>query len=599
MTDQGTYDLFGQFADAELEGNFQAANWARTHAYAMWICIIAASGFALIGAVHQLYPALTIEPQGLAAIWVTFGLCVLPLLFLKSPEQHRSLSWALLAAQTGIYGHLMMNAYMDAQSTPNAIAASVAMITLFILMLPGRSLSSVTTNVIALTFVLISLYSLERLDTAQAFRVAIVVYLMVVLCVLLRKNWNIIERDAFLEHGKLESSRDIVSESQAALEGVLSVATEGIIILDKDLNIYLFSQGAEHIFGRDAEEMAGTPVDQLIPARLRDAHRGNMQRFKEGSQKSLRMSARNGLVGLRKDGEEFPATVSVSKVEARGGHLYAVILRDISLEKSTQQNLHNAKLAAETADQAKSHFLATMSHELRTPLNAVIGFSEMMEQQVFGPLGHPKYASYATHIREAGTHLLTLISDILDLSKIEAGKEELFEQEVNVSETLRAAMQLMNAQAESAGVGLKLDVPESLPVLLADETKVKQILFNLMSNAIKFTAPGGKVTLKAYWSGGPNLILQIVDTGVGIAPEDISKALSAFQQVNRDTHATQEGTGLGLPLAKNLIELHGGSLDLQSERGFGTTVTVTFPAERIVGQTAERAEGAGLTVKTS
>ena len=223
-----------------------------------------------------------------------------------------------------------------------------------------------------------------------------------------------------------------------------------------------------------------------------------------------------------------------------------------------------------------------MSHELRTPLNAIIGFSEIITNETFGPVGSLIYREYTSDIHESGQHLLGLINDILDLSKIESGTEELHEDKIEIPEITRSALKLVGHHARQGEIKLELELSDQLPALRADERKLKQILVNLLSNAVKFTDAGGQVTLRAWCRMDSGYVFQIVDTGIGIAPEDIPKALSRFGQVDGDLNRQYEGTGLGLPLTKALVELHGGVLDLQSEVNVGTTVTVRFPAERIV-----------------
>ena len=247
-----------------------------------------------------------------------------------------------------------------------------------------------------------------------------------------------------------------------------------------------------------------------------------------------------------------------------------------------EEELRESRDEARAADRAKSEFLAAMSHELRTPLNAVIGFSEIIKTEALGPVGSTKYRDYAEDINESGQHLLKLINDILDLSKVESGADELHEENIEVSETANATLKLVGHRAEQGGVKLELEFADQLPALRADERKLKQILVNLLSNAVKFTDAGGEVTLKAWCRKDSGYVFQITDTGIGIAPEDIPKALSRFGQVDADLNRKYEGTGLGLPLTKALVELHGGSLDLQSQVGVGTTATVRFPATRIV-----------------
>ena len=234
------------------------------------------------------------------------------------------------------------------------------------------------------------------------------------------------------------------------------------------------------------------------------------------------------------------------------------------------------------ADRAKSEFVATMSHELRTPLNAIIGFSEIIANEILGPVGNAKYRQYAMDIQASGQHLLDLINDILDLSKIESGKDELRDDEIEIPLLVHSALNLVSQGAERDGIRLSLDLPEQLPTLRADERKLKQILVNLLSNAVKFTDTGGEVKLSAWCRMDSGYVFQVVDTGIGIAPEDIPKVFSRFGQVDGKLSRQYQGTGLGLPLTKALIELHSGVIDLQSDLGVGTTVTVSFPAERAV-----------------
>jgi signal transduction histidine kinase len=246
------------------------------------------------------------------------------------------------------------------------------------------------------------------------------------------------------------------------------------------------------------------------------------------------------------------------------------------------EELSFAKQHLVAANRAKSEFLANMSHELRTPLNAIIGFSEIIGIETFGPIGSVKYRDYARDIHESGHHLLDLINDILDLSKVESGLDELCEEYTEVPKVIESVLKLVRQRAENADLELELDLSEDMPLLRADERKLKQILLNLLSNAIKFTNAGGTVTLKGWCRIESGYVFQVIDTGIGIALEDIPKALSQFGQVDSVLNRQHEGTGLGLPLTKSLVELHGGSLDLQSNVGVGTTVTVRFPAERVI-----------------
>ncbi len=263
--------------------------------------------------------------------------------------------------------------------------------------------------------------------------------------------------------------------------------------------------------------------------------------------------------------------------------IYFWVIRPYIEQRDLAERTHiEAKRSAEWESHSKSEFLANMSHELRTPLNAIIGFSEMIGGETFGPVGSPKYLEYVKDINESGVHLLQLINDILDLSKIEAGKLELDERDIDVSDAVNACLTLVKERGHRAGVNLVCNMAAGLPPLRADERKVKQILLNLLTNAIKFTPSGGSTTLTVSSSWDCGYVFEVVDTGIGIAPEDIAKALMPFGQINGDLTRKNEGTGLGLPLTKSLVEMHGGSFDIQSEVGVGTTVTARFPAERMV-----------------
>ncbi len=257
--------------------------------------------------------------------------------------------------------------------------------------------------------------------------------------------------------------------------------------------------------------------------------------------------------------------------------LYGII-RDITEQTNSERALRQAKEAAEQAYQSKSRFLANMSHELRTPLNAIIGFSEMIQRQLLGPIGNERYMDYIIGIRESGEHLLDLITDILDMSKIEAGKYELSIEDINVIKVMRLALHMMEGRAAENGVHLKLDAPEDLQPLKADRRAVMQILLNLLSNAVKFTPDDGTVTLYCK-PQKDHIEIGVTDTGCGIPKRKLERVLRPFEQVAGAHTRGHEGSGLGLSITKSLIELHGGELKLKSVFGQGTTAFITIPYE--------------------
>jgi len=265
-----------------------------------------------------------------------------------------------------------------------------------------------------------------------------------------------------------------------------------------------------------------------------------------------------------------------------------IYFRQLGEREAAWRELRVAKEEAETASRSKSEFLANTSHELRTPLNAIIGFADLLAGQKFGPLGNPRYVGYAVDIRDSGQHLLELINDVLDLSKVEYGKLELLEEPVDVAAAAESCLRLMRPRAEAAQVGLAAELPPGLPALRADDRRLKQILLNLLSNAVKFTPAGGSVVLRAR-ADAEGFHLSVADTGIGIADGDLAKALSPFGQVDSRLARRYSGTGLGLPLTKAMVELHGGRLRIDSRVGAGTTVTVSLPPGRLLPLAVETA----------
>ena len=371
-------------------------------------------------------------------------------------------------------------------------------------------------------------------------------------------------------------------DSEMKFSKMLAIAPDAIIATDGEFNIRIFNKGAERIFGFASAEVIGQSIDILLPERFRGHHAHHMNGFLSEEEDSRMMSERGELYGRRKDGTEFPAEASISKLQVGDETVLTVMLHDISERKVFEAELIAAKEKAEYADRAKSEFLANMSHELRTPLNAIIGFSEMMSKQTFGPLGDQHYAEYSDGIFESGDHLLSLINDILDISKIEAGRVELNESSLDILGVIKDCLLLIGPRAKDSGLKTLNQPNGQLPPLFADERLVKQMLLNLLSNAVKFTPEGGTVTVTCEEIDSGELVLAVTDTGIGIARQDIAKAMLTFGQVDSALDRRYEGTGLGLPLVKSLTELHQGRFEIDSEVGVGTTASIRFPKDRVL-----------------
>ena len=255
--------------------------------------------------------------------------------------------------------------------------------------------------------------------------------------------------------------------------------------------------------------------------------------------------------------------------------------QDITEQKLAEFELARLKEVAEEASRAKSAFLATMSHELRTPLTSVIGFSEIIRDQCFGAVGNPVYAEYAGDINDSGLHLLNLINDILDIAKIESGKMEIDPASLETHAILSGVYRLVRQRAAANSLEISLSLPADIPELWADERAVKQIVYNLLSNAIKFTPQKGRIVLAADAGQNGGVEIRVSDTGIGIPPDQLSRVLRPFEQIENVYSRARGGTGLGLPLVKGLIELHGGTLTIESSPGAGTMVRVWFPARLV------------------
>ena len=284
-----------------------------------------------------------------------------------------------------------------------------------------------------------------------------------------------------------------------------------------------------------------------------------------------------------KNGTLLTVNQTISPIVDEDGQIthFVGIHDDITKRKEAELQLREAKLNAESANKVKTQFLANMSHELRTPLNAVLGFIDIMRLELYGPLGHDKYRDYSQDIHASATHLLTLISDILDVSKIEAGKMDLAEDRIILADLADSCYKLMRHRAGENGVALSTELPDDLPDLDGDEVRVKQIVLNLLTNAIKFTPKGGKVVLAMDRTPDNAIVIRTEDTGIGIAPNDMAQILEPFGQAgDANNTVAHEGVGLGLYLVKVLAEMHDGEIDIVSTVGEGTVVTVRFPASR-------------------
>jgi PAS domain S-box-containing protein len=288
-----------------------------------------------------------------------------------------------------------------------------------------------------------------------------------------------------------------------------------------------------------------------------------------------------------RDGSPFWVAATISPVRDEAGRVshFVAMQDDITERKRNEQSLREARELAEIANRAKSQLLANMSHELRTPLNAIIGFSSVLQSGVLGAPANPKHAEYLNDIQSSGQHLLSLINDILDVSAIEVGKLNLNEEAISLDEVVGSVVRMVQSRAEQGEVVVAVTGAPA-PAIHADARRLKQIVANLLTNAVKFTPPGGRVTIRKERDDAGGVVLEVVDTGIGMSAEELSLAMQPFSQVDSSLARRQEGTGLGLPLTKGLVEAHGGRLEILSAKGHGTLARVHLPAERVLSHMA-------------
>ena len=366
------------------------------------------------------------------------------------------------------------------------------------------------------------------------------------------------------------------------LKAILDTATDGIIVVDREGLILTFNRSAEALFGYDYSEIARRPFTELFAPESARAARDYLDGLTASGVASVLNDGRE-VIGRVRQGGLIPLFMTMGRI-GDGMPKFCAVLRDITQWKRAEEDLLNAKRTAERASSAKSDFLAKISHEIRTPLNAILGFSEVMMGEQFGPIGAERYREYLRDIHASGEHLVSLINDLLDLSKIEAGKLDLVFASVNLNQLVQQCVALMQPQANQSRIIIRSSLSANLPPVVADARSVRQIVLNLLSNSIKFTGPGGQVIVSTALTDRAEAVLRVRDTGVGMTDKEIETAMEPFRQLATSTRWGSGGTGLGLPLTKALAEANRAAFAIKSARDAGTLVEITFPGTRVLAE---------------
>lgn len=396
----------------------------------------------------------------------------------------------------------------------------------------------------------------------------------------------------FLPPGAADSREPIEMElrrlkaAYRELSAILDIAADGAAVVDSQGLILTLNRSGEALFGYEQHEVQGQPLASLLAQECRPLALKYFEGLKSLGRSRLFNRGREVTI-LTHQGGRLPVFMTLAQISAAGpgtpeGPQFCALLRDLSHWKNAEQELEAARKEAERANALKSAFLAIVSHEIRTPLNAILGFAEVMLEERFGPVGNPRYKDYIDGIHASGALVMSLVNDLLDLAKIEAGKMEFSFTSLDVNRVVSECAAIIGPQASREQIDIKLLLSPALPNILADDRALRQIVLNLLSNAVKFNRPGGQVVVSTLLADSGSVIVRVRDTGIGLREDDIGLAFEPFRRLSAD--GPPRGTGLGLPLTKALVEAIGASMTFKSKEQEGTLVEVVFPPERILAE---------------
>ncbi|MGR9181706.1 ATP-binding protein [Rhizobium leguminosarum] len=383
--------------------------------------------------------------------------------------------------------------------------------------------------------------------------------------------------------GRPERMVEKVAKLQVEVEelrSILETATDGVVVIGTEGDIRSMNRSASALFNYDEQETRGKPFVMLFAHESQKAVIDYLNGLSGHGVASVLNDGRE-VIGREAAGGFVPLFMTMGQLTSSNG--YCAVIRDITQWKRTEDELRNAKGAAETANAHKTDFLARVSHEIRTPLNAIIGFSDMMAGERFGPIGHPRYIEYANDIGRSGRHVLDIVNDLLDISKIEAGEMDLDFDAVGLNEAVSEAVALIQPQANGQRVIIRTALSQSVPDVVADLRSIKQIALNILSNAIRFTPSGGQIVVSTSYEANGSVVLRVRDTGIGMTRSELDQAMKPFRQVSStQSRHRGDGTGLGLPLTKAMVDANRATFSINSTPNEGTLVEITFPSQRVL-----------------
>ncbi|TPK88210.1 PAS domain S-box protein [Mesorhizobium sp. B2-4-13] len=367
----------------------------------------------------------------------------------------------------------------------------------------------------------------------------------------------------------------------AEMRTIIDTATDGVVLIGSDGTIRSISRPAEALFGFDSDEVTGKPFASLFAIESQRAARDYLTGLSEPGVASVLNDGRE-VIGREAQGRFIPLFMTIGRLPNDSG--FCAVVRDITQWKRAEEDLTQARAVAERASSQKTDFLARISHEIRTPLNAIIGFSELMVDEKFGPVANDRYRDYLRDINRSGNHVLDLVNDLLDISKIEAGQQEMAYEAVSLNDTLAETVAMMQPQANRERVIIRSSFASRLPEVVADLRSVRQIALNILSNAVRYTQAGGQVIVSTAYETSGDVVMRVRDTGIGMSQAEIEQALKPFKQINALKRGRGDGTGLGLPLTKAMVEANRARFTINSTPGEGTLVEVAFPSTRVLAE---------------